>query len=85
MKEAGFVPPPAGIKLERHLTMATYMAAFHVRELMAGAIKKSALGIKGKINSNRVMLRYNGSKAYIEQVALRQKQLAKFMRSQKGT
>lgn len=85
MKEAGFVAPPAGIKLERHLTMATYMAAFHVRELMAGAVKKTALSLRGKVDSNRVMLRYNGSKAYIEQVALRQKQLSKFMRSKKDT
>ena len=37
MKGKGFFAPPKGIQLERHLTMATYMAAFHLHELMYNA------------------------------------------------
>ena len=37
MSDMGFCAPPRGIQLERHLTMATYMAAFHLRELMYAA------------------------------------------------
>jgi hypothetical protein len=78
MREAGFVPPPAGVRLERHLTMATYMAAFHLRELMQEAYQPVAKG-QPRINVNQVLRRYNGSTSYIHAVARRQKQLARFL------
>ena len=77
MSEEGFVPPPKGVRLERHLTLATYMAAYHLRELMAGSVVKR----KGKlaVNLNQVLFRYNGSVRYISMVASKRQQLAKFI------
>jgi hypothetical protein len=77
MAETGFIPPPKGVRLERHLTMATYMAAFHLRELMVESrVRKNG---RLAVNLNRVLLRYNGSVRYISMVETKRQQLAKFM------
>ena len=80
MRKSGFSPPPKGVRLERHLTMATYMAAFHLRELMERALRPAAGQRPAKVQMDTVLLRYNGSPRYASQVAVRQSQLAKFLR-----
>ena len=82
MAEAGFVPPPKKIKLQRHLTMATFMASFHLRELMQRAYTPPRRGRQAVVNLDRVLQRYNGSSRYAAQVALRKRQLARFLRRQ---
>ncbi len=79
LEKQNFVPPPREIRLEHHLTMATYMAAFHVRELMQESIVNPGNGLGSHIDTDRVMKRYNGSNAYAPQVAQRQKQLTSFL------
>ena len=44
--------------------MATFMAAFHLRELMQQAEVQTKLSNRNFVNMDQVMLRYNGSKAY---------------------
>lgn len=80
MKRMGFVPPPGDIRLEHHLTMATYMAAFHVRELMQESVLPATRREGPRIDMNKVMKRYNGSSRYSGQVAKRKHSLAKFVK-----
>ena len=81
MAKLGFVPPPPGIRLERHLTMATYMAAFHLRELMQDTYRPPNKRRPALVNMDKVLLRYNGSSSYAKHVAGRQKELASFLRN----
>ncbi len=76
-----FVPPPADLRLEHHLTMATYMAAFHLRELLMESVVNPGGGRAAHVDLDRVMKRYNGSDIYAGQVAQRQKQLVSFLRN----
>ncbi|MFH1061206.1 MAG: hypothetical protein V1797_21285 [Pseudomonadota bacterium] len=76
-----FVPPPADLRLEHHLTMATYMAAYHLRELLLESTLAPSGQRPAMVDMDRVMKRYNGSDAYAGQVALRQKQLVSFLRN----
>jgi hypothetical protein len=80
MERMGFVPPPQDIRLEHHLTMATYMAAFHLRELMQEALLPANRRHGPRVDMNKVMKRYNGSSRYSGQVATRQRSLAKFVK-----
>jgi hypothetical protein len=80
MKRMGLVPPPGDIRLEHHLTMATYMAAFHVRELMQESVLPATKRHGSRIDMNKVMKRYNGSSRYSGQVAKRKRSLAKFVK-----
>ncbi len=80
MKRMGFVPPPADIRLQHHLTMATYMAAFHLRELMEEAVLPATRTKAARVDMNKVMKRYNGSSRYSGQVAKRKRSLAKFVK-----
>ena len=73
MTRQGLVAPPPGIRLERHLTMATYMAAFHLKQLMHRASHD------GYVDTNRLMRHYNGSDIYGGWVAKRQQQLAGYL------
>jgi hypothetical protein len=82
MAKLGFVPPPAGIRLEHHLTMATYMAAFHLRELMQEAYEPARGKRPAMVNMDKVLLRYNGSSRYAKHVASRQSELARFLATQ---
>lgn len=78
LERRGFVPPPKEIPLQHHLTVATFLAAFHVREL----IQESTVSGQGQlayVDTDRVMKRYNGSSVYAGQVALRQRQLTSFL------
>ena len=79
MEKQGFAPPPAGLRLEHHLTMATYMAAFHLRELMQMAYMPPTSRRKACVDMDKVLLRYNGSPRYSGLVASRQKELARFL------
>ncbi len=80
MKRLGFVPPPGDIRLERHLTMATYMAAFHLRELMQEAYRPGSRRRPPSVDMDKVMKRYNGSSRYSGQVAKRRRSLARFVK-----
>jgi hypothetical protein len=80
MKRMGFVPPPADIRLQHHLTMATFMAAFHLRELMEESMIPATRTKGPRVDMNRVMKRYNGSSRYAGQVAKRKRSLAKFVK-----
>lgn len=71
----GFAAPPSSIRLERHLTLSTYMAAFHLRQLM------HRCGSGGAVDSERLLRMYNGGEVYIGLVAKRQAQLAAFLAS----
>jgi hypothetical protein len=77
MDRQRFVAPPKDLKLEHHLTMATYMAAFHLRELLQGAITN--YGGMTAVDMDLVLKRYNGSNVYIGQVAARQAQLIRYL------
>jgi hypothetical protein len=79
MARAGYLPPPRTISLERHLTMATYMAAFHLRELMQESWVPSGKG-GGYVDMNQVMKRYNGSSAYAGRVAKRQREQVAYLK-----
>jgi chromosome segregation ATPase len=79
MERNRFVGPPQGLHLERHLTMATYMAAFHVRELMQESYQPASGGHPAHVDTDKVLKRYNGSMAYIGAVAARQRQLTSFL------
>lgn len=81
MAKLGFVPPPPGIRLERHLTMATYMAAFHLRELMQETYRPPNKRRPALVNMDKVLLRYNGSSRYAKRVAGRQRELARFLKN----
>ncbi len=82
MRRQGFVPPPKKVRLERHLTLATYMAAYHLRELMQQAFIPADRRHPARIDMYKVLLRYNGSRRYPGRVAKRQKALARFLASQ---
>ncbi len=77
MDKMRFMAPPKDLKLEHHLTMATYMAAFHVRELLQGSVINH--GGQWMVDTDQVMKRYNGSSAYAGQVAARRVQLTKYL------
>lgn len=79
MERQRFVGPPQGLALERHLTMATYMAAFHLRELMQESYQPASGGHQAYVDTDKVLKRYNGSMAYIGAVAARQRQLSSFL------
>ncbi|MBI5524444.1 MAG: hypothetical protein HY910_17605 [Desulfarculus sp.] len=79
MERQRFVGPPQGLALERHLTMATYMAAFHLRELMQESYQPASGGHQAYVDTDKVLKRYNGSMAYIGAVAARQRQLSAFL------
>jgi hypothetical protein len=68
----GFVAPPSTIRLERHLTMSTYMAAFHLKQLI---YENST---RGFVDTDLLMRRYNGAGTYVLLVAQRYNQLANF-------
>jgi|GEM_PF-1402389 len=76
-----FAPPPPDLRLEHHLTMATFMAAFHLRELMLESVVNASGGQAAHVDLDRVMKRYNGSDVYAGQVAQRQRQLVSFLRN----
>ena len=79
MRRAGFSPPPRSIRLEKHLTTATYMAAFHLRQLMALATyRDQATGLM-VVDTDRVMKMYNGASTYARRVAARQSELRRFL------
>lgn len=80
MERMGFVPPPTDIRLQHHLTIATYMAAFHLRELMEEAMLPANRTKGHRVDMNKVMKRYNGSSRYSGQVAKRKRSLAKFVK-----
>ncbi len=82
MAKSGLFPPPRGTKLERHLTLATFMAAFHLRELMTLAYLPPRGHRPAAVDMDQVLLRYNGSPRYGAQVGLRQKQLTEFLKNQ---
>ncbi|MFH1033321.1 MAG: hypothetical protein V1806_02345 [Pseudomonadota bacterium] len=79
MERNRFVGPPQGLHLERHLTMATYMAAFHLRELMQESYQPASGTHPAHVDTDKVLKRYNGSMAYIGAVAARQRQLHAFL------
>ena len=79
MERQRFVGPPQGLALERHLTMATYMAAFHLRELMQESYQPANGTHPAHVDTDKVLKRYNGSMAYIGAVAARQRQLSSFL------
>ncbi len=82
MRRQGFIPPPKKVRLERHLTLATYMAAYHLRELMQQAFTPADRRHPARVDMYKVLLRYNGSRRYPGRVAKRQKALARFLASQ---
>jgi hypothetical protein len=75
MARHGLAPPPPSIRLERHLTISAYMAAFHLKELMHRSSRN------GYVDTNRLMLYYNGSDGYGGLVSGRQAQLAAYLRT----
>lgn len=79
MARAHFVPPPKSVRLEQHITMATYMAAFHLRELMQAAYHPAKGRRLAWVDMNRVMKSYNGSSLYAGRVAGRRAELSAFL------
>jgi hypothetical protein len=79
MKNAGFAPPPASIRLQHHLSMATYMAAYHLRFLMEKSYRPPRAGRRAAVDMDRVLHRYNGASTYAAKVALRRGELARFL------
>lgn len=79
MKNAGFAPPPASIRLQHHLSMATYMAAYHLRGLMEKSYQPPRAGRRAVVDMDRVLHRYNGASTYAAKVALRRGELARFL------
>ncbi len=69
----GFVAPPPAIRLERHITMSAYMAAFHLKQLM------HRCSASGYVDTERLLRLYNGGETYAGLVAKRQNQLTGFM------
>ena len=85
MREAGFVPPPERIRLQHHLTIATELAAYHLRGLMLEAVvTPSSRGLPRYVNMDQVMRRYNGSTLYAPRVAVRRAELARFLARRGG-
>lgn len=79
MAAVGFAPPPANIRLQHHLTLATYLAAFHLRELMLEAVSPATKRHQAYVDMDKVMLRYNGSHLYAGRVAVRRAELDRFI------
>ena len=79
MRQAGFKPPPRRIRLQNHLSIATYLAAYHLRELMIEAVVPRSRRYPSYVNMDQVMLRYNGSKYYAGRVAVRRAELDRFV------
>ena len=79
MAAAGFAPPPIRIRLQNHLTLATYLAAFHLRELMLEAGMPATKRHRAYVDMDKVMLRYNGSHLYAGRVAVRRAELSRFI------
>jgi hypothetical protein len=79
MAAAGFAPPPEHIRLQNHLTLATYLAAFHLRELMLEAGVPAGKRHRAYVDMDKVMLRYNGSPLYAGRVAVRRAELNRFV------
>ncbi|RJX29699.1 MAG: hypothetical protein C4525_13925 [Desulfarculus sp.] len=79
MQGAGFAAPPRRIRLQHYLTMATYLAAFHLRELMQESYLGPTTRRRAAVDMDRVMRRYNGSSAYAARVAFRRAELARYL------
>lgn len=79
MAADGLVPPPKSIDLQENLTMATMMAAYHLRTLMQSAYSPATGSSPSTIDTDKVMKTYNGSSKYAAMVASRQRQIAKFL------
>ncbi|MCB2186514.1 MAG: hypothetical protein KQJ78_08860 [Deltaproteobacteria bacterium] len=79
MADRGFQPPPKKIDLQEHLTLATYMAAYHLRELLEEAYLPATRHLPARVDSDRVMKAYNGSSKYSLAVAQRRAELAEFL------
>ena len=79
MAAAGFAPPPIRIRLQNHLTLATYLAAFHLRELMLEASVPAGKRLRAYVDMDKVMFRYNGSHLYAGRVAVRRAELSRFI------
>ncbi|MCB2228753.1 MAG: hypothetical protein KQH53_18910 [Desulfarculaceae bacterium] len=79
MRAAGFAPPPQRINLQHHLTIATELAAFHLRELMQDAVVRAGKRHPAYVDMDKVMLRYNGSRLYAGRVAVRRAELDRFL------
>ncbi len=79
MAADGLVPPPKSIDLQENLTMATMMAAYHLRTLMQQSYTPASGSSPSTIDTDKVMKSYNGSGKYAAMVASRQKQIAKFL------
>lgn len=79
MATAGMVAPPKTIDLQQNLSMAVFMAAYHLRELMQQAHAPAQGNRPATIDMDRVMKAYNGSDSYAGKVAGRQGELAMFL------
>ncbi len=79
MAAAGLAPPPGSVNLQKHLTIATYLAAFHLRELMLEAVLPATRRLPACVDMDKVMLRYNGSHLYAGRVASRRAELSRFI------
>jgi len=85
MRRDGFKVPQHVHHLENHLSLASYMAAYHFAELME--LYSVELDVKNVRDSskkivydlNRSTSSYNGGKKYYKQVFLKQLELQKFM------
>ena len=79
MAADGLAPPPKSIDLQENLTMATMMAAYHLRSLLQQSYTPASGSSPSTIDTDKVMKSYNGSGKYAAMVASRQKQIAKFL------
>jgi len=78
MTQKGFQVPQNTVRLQDHLTLATYMAAYHLAWLME---KHVAAGPNqaGRCNLDRVAKSYNGGEAYPPAVHRKKRQLVDYL------
>jgi hypothetical protein len=83
MSQQAFRLPPPRIKLENHLTLAAYLAAYHLRQL----IDRQTVGFKRgnktrwRCNLDNVVAAYNGSRKYIRGIKQKRRHLLKYLQT----
>ncbi len=83
MSRQAFRVPSPKVKLQNHLTLAAYLAAYHLRQL----IDRHSVGVKHgrkvswRCNLDNVVAAYNGSRKYIRGIKQKRRHLIKYLQN----
>jgi chaperonin cofactor prefoldin len=83
MSRQAFRVPSPRVKLENHLTLAAYLAAYHLRDLIDRQMVayKKGRKIRWHCNLDNVVAAYNGSRKYIRGISQKRRHLIKYLKN----